>query len=112
MKQFCLAAMAAFCFIGPSMAQTTVTEAMEQVRATCQTAKDEGSFSSLTAAGQVEGSMRIKLIGKAGADAEVELTEEEWTSLRQVMPEDQLADNQNYRECVTTLTPIVVSKLP
>jgi hypothetical protein len=98
--------------IAGGVAAQDMSAAMEQVRATCQTAKDQGSFSSLTASGEVEGSIRIKLIGKAGADAEVELTEEEWTSLRQVMPEDQLADNQNYRDCVTTLMPLVLSKLP
>lgn len=99
-------------FLAGGAAAQDMAAAMEQVRATCQTAKDEGSFSSLTAKGQIEGSMRIKLIGKAGADAEVELSEQEWTSLQQVMREDQLADNQNYRDCVTTLTPIVLSKLP
>lgn len=111
MKVFVSGLFAAALLAGAVAAQD-MASAMEQVRATCQTAKDEGSFSSLTAKGQVEGSVRIKLIGKAGADAAVELTEEEWTSLRQVVSEDQLADNQSYRDCVTTLTPMVLSKLP
>ena len=95
-----------------SMAQTSLAEAMAMVRTTCQTAQDEGTFSGLTAKGQVEGNIRVKLIGKAGADAYVEYTEQEWTSLQQVMVKDQLEDNISYRNCVTTLTPSVLDKMP
>ena len=95
-----------------SVAQTSLAEAMAMVRATCQTAQDEGTFSGLTAKGQVEGNIRVKLIGKAGADAYVEYTEQEWTSLQQVMVKDQLEDNISYRNCVTTLTPSVLDKMP
>ncbi|MEM9872472.1 MAG: hypothetical protein AAF822_14585 [Pseudomonadota bacterium] len=95
-----------------AFAQTSLAEAMAMVRATCQTAQDAGSFSGLTAKGQVEGNIRVKLIGKAGADAYVEYTEQEWTSLQQVMVEDQLEDNISYRNCVTTLTPSVLDKMP
>lgn len=96
----------------PLAAQETVAEAMEMVRDTCQTAKDEGSFSSLTAKGQVEGNIRVKLVGKLGADAFIEMSEEEWTSIRQVVRTDQLADNQDYRDCVKALTPVVLDKMP
>jgi hypothetical protein len=95
-----------------AQAQDSVAQAMEMVRDTCQTAKDEGSFSSLTAKGQVEGNIRVKLVGKLGADAFIELNEEEWTSIRQVVRTDQLADNQDYRACVQALTPVVLEKMP
>ncbi|NVO24912.1 hypothetical protein [Donghicola mangrovi] len=84
---------------------------MQLVRDTCQTAKDEGSFSSLVAKGKIDGSVRVRLVGKLEADAYVELTDEEWSSIRQVVNTDQLSDNQDYRACVKELTPIVMGKL-
>ncbi|MGJ8530395.1 hypothetical protein [Maritalea sp.] len=99
-------------FLSPLRAQETVREATEMVRDTCQTAKDEGSFSSLIGTGKIDGNVRLRLVVKLNADAFVELTEEEWTSIRQVVKTDQLADNLDYRACVRVLTPIVIDKLP
>ena len=96
----------------PVAAQETVADAMQVIRDTCSRVKDEGSFSSLTAKGQVEGNIRVKLVGKVGADAFVEMTEQEWDSIQQVMRKDQLADNVDYRACVRAMTPPVLDKLP
>lgn len=94
------------------LAQESVDQAMEMVRATCQVAKDEGSFSSVVAKGDIDGNVRVRLVGRLDADAFVELTEEEWSSIRQVLKTDQLADNRDYRACVRELTPIVLEKMP
>lgn len=81
----------------------------EVVQEICQAPNKRGEY--LRVEGEGKGSVSIGILrplGAAGISADANFSKEEWDGVRKVL--DQNAENANYRDCVTRLTPLFLDK--
>ena len=88
-------------------AADTYVEIVKSVKELCNAPTDKkSSFYKVTAKGKVD--FRIKILGLAGADAV--FNRKEWEGVQRVLQKDQLKDNEGYRKCTMSLTPMFMKK--
>lgn len=96
-----------FLFSHNIYASDAYTEIVKSVKELCNAPpSNKSSFYKITAKGKVN--LRIKIVGLAGADAI--FNRKEWNGVQRVLQKDQLKDNEGYRKCTMTLTPIFITK--
>ena len=80
-----------------------------EVRAICEAPSGKrSSYFETKGKAEIDGNIRVKLVGVLGTGGEIVLTKQEWEGVQRVLRKDQVADNQSYRECAKELTPILI----
>lgn len=97
---------------GPADSGTLMEAITNNVRAVCQSPSDQGQHWSVKAKGDGGAAIGLKLlnIGNLSAKGEAEFTKEEWEGVQQVLKEQQLDENKDYRACARALTPRFLEK--
>ncbi len=90
----------------PIHANASSEEVVNTVRQLCQAPGESGSHLRVSGGGAAEGSVRVKLLGVIGANANVEFDKSEWEGVQAVLREHQAGELANYRDCVRELTPL------
>lgn len=89
----------------------TLMEAItNNVRAVCQSPSDQGQHWLVKAKGDGGATIGLKLMNIGSAKGEAEFTKEEWEGVQQVLKEQQLDENKDYRACARALTPKFLEK--
>jgi hypothetical protein len=91
-------------------ADTTAVDAVAaDVKQVCTQPATQGQHWTVT--GKATGNVGLQIKSIAGATGELAFTKEEWSGIQQVLAKDQVGDNESYRECVKTLTPLFLTRV-
>lgn len=89
----------------------TIKQITDNVKLLCAAPHEPGKEFNLNTEFSADGSVRIKLIGFAGANGTISLSKSEWEGVRKVLPSEQSKENENYRECARDLAKILIDKM-
>lgn len=85
------------------------TELIENINAVCLAPSQAGKYWNVTVKGDIKADGSVKLIA-AGVKGEAIFTKGEWQGVQQVLKERQPDDNDSFRKCSMTLTPLFLEK--
>ncbi len=93
----------------PAKNTTLIGAITESIRAVCQSPSQQGRHWTVQA--KADGSATIGLkLADVNAKAGAEFTKEEWEGVQQVLKNQQLDENKDYRVCARELTPKFIDK--
>ena len=84
-------------------------ELIENINAVCLAPSQQGKYWNVTVKGDIKADGSVKLIA-AGVKGEATFTKGEWQGVQQVLKERQADDNDSFRKCSMTLTPLFLEK--
>jgi hypothetical protein len=85
------------------------TELIENIKAVCLAPSQQGKYWNVTVKGDIKVDGSVKLIA-AGVKGEANFSKGEWAGVQQVLKERQPDDNDSFRKCSMTLTPLFLEK--
>ncbi|MGH8601812.1 MAG: hypothetical protein ACREXR_03235 [Gammaproteobacteria bacterium] len=96
----------------PANSGTLMEAITNNVRAVCQSPSDRGQHWLVKAKGDGGATIGLWLpnIANLSGKGEAEFTREEWEGVQQVLKEQQLDENKDYRACARALTPRFLEK--
>lgn len=94
----------------PANNATLMGAITKNVRAVCQSPSKQGQHWLVKAKGDGGATIGLKLMSNLSAKGEAEFTKEEWEGVQQVLKEQQLDENKDYRACARALTPRFLEK--
>lgn len=81
----------------------------KNIKDVCQSPDSRSSYWDVSAKAGGGTNKLVKLVG-IGVNAEASFSKKEWDGVQKVLKTDQAKDNENYRKCVSTLTPLFLNK--
>lgn len=99
------------CLASTSALAESLLDWTTSIRSLCMSPDQPGKYWDVNAHGNVEGAVRVKLIGNASANTGVTFSKGEWDGIQKVLKEQQADEHKNYRDCVRDIVPMLKDKV-